>query len=362
MDSSQKKAVDSRIIFLDYLRIFAFLSVMIGHKFHAQVAEFVNNPAIHASPRLVASMLMPLFNGGGAGVVAFFLVSGYIITHVLKSEGTVEFLVKRAFRIYPLYILAVLLQYMLLWQEGITPNLSLLIPQLLLIGDLFATPYALNGVEWTLRLEILFYLVMAAFKAAGLFDNRKAALPYVLMGTTLLCGFLAPLPSGDVWSKGYLTIYGPFLLLGSMFQLYKSRQVGALFLVVLAALVLGQYYHLIAIHQKTWLGEHFATLALVIFFVFYLAQDRLSSARWVTVMSDMTYAVYLFHNWLFDYFERMAAAIAGPSWATSGGLLFFFCTCYLVVRFIEKPFVRLGRKVLAGFNGARKKLSAEGAT
>ena len=41
---------------------------------------------------------------------------------------------------------------------GVFPDMSVLVPQLLLIGDFFGTPYSLGGVEWTLRVEVLFYV------------------------------------------------------------------------------------------------------------------------------------------------------------------------------------------------------------
>ncbi len=99
-----------RLLFLDYLRVFAFLSVLIGHKFYDQLLSIIDNSSIYSAPKLLVTFLLPFFMGGGAGVVVFFIVSGYIITRVLTFETTTSFLVKRIFRIYPLYIAAVLIQ------------------------------------------------------------------------------------------------------------------------------------------------------------------------------------------------------------------------------------------------------------
>ena len=137
MVETSGKSKEARIVFLDYLRIFAFSSVLIGHKFLLYFQDIATNGNVHASARLLASCLIPLFSEGGAGVVVFFLVSGYIITHVLQTERTLEFLVKRIFRIYPLYIVAVLLQYRSLSAAGHPPDLSVLGAQLSLFGDFF---------------------------------------------------------------------------------------------------------------------------------------------------------------------------------------------------------------------------------
>ncbi|MBC7624590.1 MAG: acyltransferase [Aeromicrobium sp.] len=337
-----------RIVFLDYLRIFAFVTVLIGHTFYLSLVNLAQDPTAHSTARLIANLCLPFVYGGGAGVVVFFLVSGYIITQVLQTEQTVEFLVKRAFRIYPLYMLAVIVQYALLAIAGQAPNLQILLPQLLLVGDFFGTPYTLNGVEWTLRLEIVFYVFMSLARSLNLTTGASKVLPYLLVATTIACGILAPIPSADIWSKGYVTIYGPFLLLGSMFYLFERRKIGAVFLSLFTVLIFLQYFKLIAAYQKMWLDAHFAALALLIFFVCWAARSRISAApQWVLLLSNMTYAVYLFHNWFFDYtkklFAHFSVAIVHPDVQALAVLLM---VCFFLAKYVEKPAIFLGRVLL----------------
>jgi peptidoglycan/LPS O-acetylase OafA/YrhL len=63
----------SRIVFLDYLRIFAFVSVLAGHKFYGYFDAVAKDERAHATLRLLAKLASPLLYGGGAGVVVFFL-------------------------------------------------------------------------------------------------------------------------------------------------------------------------------------------------------------------------------------------------------------------------------------------------
>jgi len=337
---------NNRIVFLDYLRIFAFVSVLIGHKFYVYIVALSNDSTVHSTPRFIANLLLPVLYGGGAGVVVFFLVSGYIITHVLQTEQAGEFLIKRSFRIYPLYIVAVLAQYVPLAVIGHAPSLSTLLPQLLLVGDFFGTPYALGGVEWTLRVEIMFYVFMAALRSLNLMTNQNI-LPYIFLATTLLCGFIAPIPSADIWSKGYLTIYGPFLLLGSMFYLCEKKQTGFTFLLFFIGLVFYQYYSLMAIYQKSWLNAHFAILAFFIFFVSWTFRRYLTAAPWVLLLSDMTYAVYLFHNWFFDYAKKgltlFRVSVLNPD---VQALIILLLVCFFMVKYVEKYGIRFGRVLL----------------
>ncbi|MCX7098141.1 MAG: acyltransferase [Methylococcales bacterium] len=276
----------------------------------------------------------------------FFLVSGYIIIHVLQTENTTEFLIKRVFRIYPLYIVAVLTEYISLVVVGKASSLSTLLPQLLLVGDLFGTPYALNGVEWTLRVEVVFYIFMATLRELNLISHHKT-LPYIFVAITLLCGFVSPIPSFDIWSKSYFTIYAPFLLLGSMFYLFEKKQIKLPILIFFTGLVFCQYFSLISIYQQIWINSHFAILAFFVFVVSWRGQMHLKATPLVLFLSDMTYAVYLFHNWFFEYvkkeFNQFNISALHPD---IQALIVLLIVCFIMVKYIEKPMIRVGRIVM----------------
>lgn len=337
----------NRIVFLDYLRIVAFTSVLIGHKFYTYLVTLSNDQTVHSTPRLIANLLLPFVYGGGVGVGVFFLVSGYIITHVLQTEQTREFLIKRTFRIYPLYIVAVLAQYIFLSVEGNAPGLLILLPQLLLVGDFFGTPYALNGAEWTLRVEVMFYAYMVVLRSLNLMTHYKKLLPYCLLGTAMLCWFLAPIPSAEIWSKGYFTIYGPFLLLGVIFYLYEKKQTSVTILMFSIGFIFYQHYSLMATYQQRWLDAHFAILAFIIFVVFWIFRRHITAAPWVLFLSDLTYAIYLFHNWFFGYAKQglaiFSVSVLNPD---IQALVVLLLVCFFMVKYVEKPGIRLGRTLL----------------
>lgn len=342
-----KNTIKSRIVFLDYLRILAFVSVLLGHKYWDLLVIFSNNMEVHASYRFLVTMVLHLIQGGGAGVVIFFLISGYIITLVLQTEKTTEFIIKRIFRIYPLYIAAVLIQCALSYSYGQNINYLHLLGQLSLMGDFFGTPYALSGVEWTLRVEMLFYFYMAILNSLNLFKTYEKLLPYIYILTIFLCVYLSPIPAANIWSKGYLTIYGPFLLLGSAIYLYEKRSIGLTLLFILASTIFYQYFTQIATHQISWLASHFALLAFIIFFVCWLFRKHFVLTTWAVILSDLTYAVYLFHNWLFEYIKiwvkDLGIQTAYPNTLVISILLL---VCFAMVKLIEKPGIRLGQLVL----------------
>ncbi len=192
---SLTSANNERIVFLDYLRVFAFVSVLVGHLFHELLLNLQRSELTHATIKSLRSILLPFLNAG-AGVTVFFFVSGYIITHILQTENPIEFLIKRIFRIYPLYIFAVLTEYVAAYCiNGSVPVFSTLVPQLLLMGSIFNAPLTLGGVEWTLRVEIMFYLLMLCLKLLSIFDKYQKILPWLY--TALLLGIykISPFPS-----------------------------------------------------------------------------------------------------------------------------------------------------------------------
>lgn len=341
---------NKRMFFLDLLRIFAFVSVLIGHKFYSYLDQISIDPTVHATPKFILKILLPLFYGGAAGVLVFFLVSGYIIAHVLQTERTGEFLIKRIFRIYPLYIFAVISQYSTLLFTGRAPELSVLLPQLLLIGDFFGTPYSLNGVEWTLRLEVAFYLFMAVIHSFMVREDRRFLLPYIFVCAVFLCWMVSPIPNLAIWSHGYFTIYAPFLLLGSIFCFYEKRFVGIAFLVAFSTFDFLQYFILISTFQKDWLNSNFAILAFGIFLIAWRVRKNISVTPLIIIVSEMTYAVYLFHNWLFDYLKILLSTMRVSIFNQDiQALLVLMLVCFAMVFLVEKPGIRIGKIILKKF-------------
>jgi len=348
---SSPASAEHRLVFLDYLRIFAFGSVLVGHKFWEPLWAAVSAPD---SPwHWPAWLLWPWVRFGGVGVLVFFLVSGYIITHVLRRERTAEFLVKRAFRIYPLYGVAVLGEAAWLAAQGQAPDARTVLWQLTLLGDWAGTPYALGslGVEWTLRIELMFYLLMALLKAGGLLDWRGGAgLPwlYALLAAALWAA--GPWPTHTDWARGYVSLYFPCLLLGSAIQLGERGAVRWGVVAALGVLVVVLQYAGLHRWQPGLAKAHLAPFALALFLLLWAGRRRLPAPAWVPWLSGLTYAVYLFHNWVFDIVRDAAQGWGWPvAWARLLALVVLLALCAALARGVERPAIRLGRRVARRF-------------
>jgi len=144
-----------RLAWLDALRGFAALCVVFDH-----------GSSLLLTP--VRDLLYRGLNLGQYGVFVFFLVSGYIVPATLERKGSVRaFWTSRAFRLYPLYAVALVLAVIgFLTRHGNIggaqrdPATSVF-SWLLMLPNLLTGPNVPN-VTWTLSYEMVFYLLLAA--------------------------------------------------------------------------------------------------------------------------------------------------------------------------------------------------------
>lgn len=191
----------SRIPSLDGLRAVSIALVLISHLMFSSGSR---NPAL---ARAAGSL-------GGFGVEVFFVISGFIITHLLLKEadriGTISlknFYIRRAFRIWPAY-------YLFLFTVFVLQRLQILgIATRDLVGSgLFVWNYTRAGNTWlghtwSLCVEEQFYLLWPAL--LWFFGPRKAlrlAIAMLLIEPLVRIATLALLPPDNflVWRMGLL--------------------------------------------------------------------------------------------------------------------------------------------------------------
>lgn len=123
---------------------------------------------------------------GEVAVDAFFLISGYLITGSCLNSTPAAFLRKRAYRIYPAFLVAsAICVFIVAPLGGASLNLptgvwvSTLVRAILLqppdIGPVFVGTYygALNGALWTIAYEFKCYLLVFLLGRADLFGSPR---------------------------------------------------------------------------------------------------------------------------------------------------------------------------------------------
>ena len=157
-----------RLRHIDALRGIAALLVLWRH-----VADAFVNIGPNVSGRWIAEW-GSFVDVGRIGVVAFFLISGYVIPFSIdpgRPAPIGTFLIKRFFRIYPAYWVSVLLGAVSCWWIwGRHFGLGDVLVNLTLLQDFFGVPAA-EGLYWTLLVELEFYLLCVMLLLLRSLDN-----------------------------------------------------------------------------------------------------------------------------------------------------------------------------------------------
>jgi peptidoglycan/LPS O-acetylase OafA/YrhL len=126
---------------------------------------------------------------GRAGVVAFFLISGFVIPATLEGrtgDALRRFWIRRACRLYPAFWLSIPLGFYALWTlHGRSYTAADVVANATMLPMVFGRDMAI-GLYWTLETELVFYALCSALFAAG--GLRR---PGVLIGVQLALLVLA---------------------------------------------------------------------------------------------------------------------------------------------------------------------------
>ncbi|NLR74577.1 acyltransferase family protein [Leeia aquatica] len=345
------KNIESRIPLLDLLRSLAIALVL----------------AVH-----FGESLMP---GGSVGVSVFFCLSGFLITQTLQDRkiGNREFLVRRFFRIYPAYLFVVAMYVTIFYisdQQKFNEILQKL-PLIILTTDVSWVALGL-GVLWTLQIEAFFYLLAPLIFRLIPVTLQVAAL-FILIAVSFL------LKTGEL--KGWLS--NSFIQNAAGFSFVKmffwadNLLYGSLAAFVTRALNRRNYsinnkigfalpillFTIIIIIAKAWPSNNIywpfqsslvsALTAVII--VLGLENTLLNNCipRLFSTISLLTYALYLTHSFLIDFYFIIHDRVAIQKFAIRFPLQVFF-TCIIaaaVFAFVERPGVALGKRLLGKRKG-----------
>lgn len=180
------------------LRALAALAVVLGHCYALKAGSF-------AQDGIAALGLGQGVYLGALAVDVFFFISGFLVTGSWYRQGSPgRFLAARAIRILPAYWVLLLLTVLVLgpmtshlpvsdyfanagtW-EYLLGNL-VYAPRWTLPGVFEGLPYpeVVNGSLWSLRVEVLAYLALAAAGTWGLLKHRMLYLPACLLAALVL--------------------------------------------------------------------------------------------------------------------------------------------------------------------------------
>lgn len=163
---------------IDYVRGVASVAVLL---LHIQ-GSFKYSEKFEVFFRIFASTLL------GSGVDAFFIVSGFVIFRcvLIKRERLGEFLIKRFFRVCPLYWISTLFLLVFFYHDAL-PRLIKCLFFIPTDPNGYAPMYgtAINYVGWTLAYEMYFYILSAIAIA---FSKKRDLIFWMLIPAIFILG------------------------------------------------------------------------------------------------------------------------------------------------------------------------------
>lgn len=320
------------------IRGLAALAVVFWHTsgYQAEIPSIINMP-------------------GRTAVWLFFGISGYVISYgfihrrySLTTMGFKHFYINRFLRIYPLFIFLSFLSWLTLFlQTGNSPISLKDVPEQLLAFQ-FDQDYILNGVFWTLGIELHFYLLAPLLVMPLLTDRFKVAIMYgvILYSVVILWNIFAIAKLG--WSidgRNVIANLQHFIIgmVGCRIVADKPHLLQrklAFFMALILLAITNWLYHNFQIGY--WTIGVLAVDVIILLLIFFHASIEKLGLRTSYIyfifsyIGTLAYGVYAIHGYLLKSFPSIFDT---PIILAVSSL----CLAYITYRVIERPALRLKR-------------------
>jgi peptidoglycan/LPS O-acetylase OafA/YrhL len=257
---------------------------------------------------IILGINLPIYFSGEFAVKCFFVVSGYLIVKsYISSKSLKAYSISRFFRVYPLYLLLIILTSCLSAVYIYLINSSvdwLTVAKYFIFNSVFANflqptipyvfdgnenyPSIINGSLWTLKVEVAFYILVPLVYHLGSNKNHWLSITAILFLFSSVLGFFISVYVEALGLPAQLNNQIPTLLIyfmgGAFFNFIRLE--GLIFFIVF----------LISCFSILFL-DVFEILESVFisFFVMYLALGSPVKIAIPSSVGDLSFFIYLFH-------------------------------------------------------------------
>lgn len=308
-----------KLIFIDYLKVFSMLYI-VGYWHVFDYTDFLPRNLYPISEKITLIAL---------GL--FTLISGFLNgKSVMTSPGIKDFYVKRLVRIYPLYLVAVILFFVYKQNDGLTSLKSLFLVSML-HGP---APRTL----WFITMIMLFYLTTPFL--VRLAKNLKNYILFTGLTMVLMTILMVVFKTIDI----RLILYFPCFFVGVYSAIFDMEN--SLFNIKNAVVSLIIALILYMINTDLWTIEKLKEIPFIlsssylIFVLSYRKRDFFTRTSLILFLSYSSYAMYLFHRPIYITMKAFYFPEAGIH-----QLLYLLGFCLLLVTLVSWSLQQVGDKL-----------------
>ena len=234
------------------------------------------------------------FKYGYLGVNLFFIISGFVIYLTLdKCSKLGEFAFKRMIRLYPAYIIAVVLTFTIVTLFGLSGQevgIKEAVINLSMLSGFVNVPYV-DGAYWSLTIELTFYFIMALLFFWKLLDKIE-----IVSLLWLSIGFIHLIVPEFLFQniQKYIELVGilnfcHLFIAGIMFYLLKANNHKKYYGILLLCVV----------YEFLLNGAFVGSIVLSFFILFYLivlGKLQFLNHSALVFLGTISYSLYLVHQ------------------------------------------------------------------
>ena len=325
---------------------------------------------------------LPPFRGGWVGVPLFFVLSGFLIGGQLWKELTAKknisfwrFILRRGFRIWPLYYFAVIVIY--LFSGPNTFDLKGIISNLLFVGNYLSDTGPISG-SWSLATEEQFYILAPLLlifvnkikpdKDLRYYRNGLFIIFFIpLIARFLTWDFVLSMKTYEI--NTYMQrIYRPFhtncegLIAGMIISNYyydKKSNFNFSLKAKYILLIIGCVAFTASFLSKIYFNFTGVALGFSALLIYFLKTNSgkaidIFSNNFLFIISKTSFAIYLIHFYVIEYcidislVKKLSFGIGGLEILVVTALVLGISTLISIFLYIliEKPFMLLREHTL----------------
>ena len=343
MSETLPRGPRARLQFLDVVRGAAALLVMTEHALHMCV------PAYYQFSKSYVVV-------GEAAILAFFMVSGFVIPMSLEEGRSLkQFWIRRVFRLFPVYWLSIALGFVVMLTQGYgagaaVADVGTWVANIFLLQSALHLPH-IWGAFWTLPYELTIYVVCASLYAIGVLGRIGPRFVGGLVVALIALGVAKPLLTGTPQSMDGGTIQVAMAcLLGLLAHRHLAGQINrrSLYLSVsglaTAMIVIWAVNHDLFPAMTVGRLVRFAGLWLLSAGSFFVLMERRNQPMPAVVswLGRHSYPIYLLHPVALTVLSRYQ----GSAWLFFPGVVGSTLLMAAVARqLVELPGIAFGRRL-----------------